>query len=214
MSDATAVDRLYEEATAVINALQGIPTVSLQVIAGDHLRKALLLAAASYFEHRVCGCVLDFVRERSAGSALVENFVRNKAIARQYHTWFKWDDNNANQFYGLFGSEFRSEMSNRVRGSDDLRAGVGAFLELGNERNRLVHQDYATFPLDKTLDEIYALYRSALTFIEHLPGALRDCDGPPKGKVEGAGARLDTADVVRADAQPGAPGDASQAPRP
>lgn len=192
MSDATAVDRLYEEATALIKALQGIPDVSLQVIAGDHFRKALLLAAASYFEYRVCGCVMDFVRERSGGSALVENFVRNKAIARQYHTWFKWNDNNANQFYGLFGTEFRSEMSNRVRGSDNLRAAVEDFLELGNERNQLVHQDYATFPLNKTLDEIYALYRSALTFIEHLPGALRDCDRSSEGKVEGAKARLNS----------------------
>lgn len=155
MPDATAVDRLYEETAAVIRALQQSPEISLRVTAGDHFRKALLLAAASYFEHRVCSCVLDFVRERSGGSFLVENFVRNKAIARQYHTWFKWEDSNANQFFGLFGSEFRRAMNDRVNQSDDLRASVKAFLEVGNERNRLVHQDYATFPLDKTLEEIY-----------------------------------------------------------
>jgi hypothetical protein len=154
------------------------------------------------------------VRERSGGSALVENFVRNKAVARQYHSWFQWDENNANQFYGLFGAQFRSEMSNRVKGSDDLRTGVAAFLELGSERNRLVHQDYTTFPLDKTLDEIYALYRTALTFVEHLPGALRDCDGSPEGKVEGAQVRLDTTDTAHSNAQPGPEQDAPQAPHP
>ena len=47
MPDVTAIDRLYEEAAAVVEALQGIPEVSLQVAAGDHFRKALLLAAAS-----------------------------------------------------------------------------------------------------------------------------------------------------------------------
>jgi len=177
MPNLTAVDRLYEEAVAVVEALRDIPAVSLQVTAGDHFRKALLLAAASYFEQRVCGCVLDFVRERSSGSLLVENFVRNKAISRQYHTWFKWDESNANQFYGLFGPEFRSAMSSRVNGSEELRNSVKAFLEVGNDRNRLVHQDYATFPLDKTLDEIYSLYQRALMFVEHLPSALRDCDG-------------------------------------
>jgi len=87
----TAVDRLYDEAAAVIQLLQQTPQLSLQVIAADHFRKALLLAAASYFEHRICACVLEFVRERAHGSMLIENFVRNKAIARQYHSWFEWD---------------------------------------------------------------------------------------------------------------------------
>ena len=176
MPNGTAVDRLYEEATALIGVLEQSAELSLQVTAGDHLRKALLLAAASYFEQRACRYVLKFVRERSGGSVLVENFVRNKAIARQYHTWFRWEDNNANQFFALFGGDFRSEMSNRVKASEDLRAAVRAFLEVGNERNRLVHQDYATFPLEKTLDEIYALYRTALAFVEVLPSCLREYD--------------------------------------
>ena len=95
MQDTTPVDRLYNESSAVIQALQRTPEVSLQVTAADHFRKALLLAAASYFEHRICNCVIEFVRERSGGSTLVESFVRNKAISRQYHTWFTWDANNA-----------------------------------------------------------------------------------------------------------------------
>ena len=57
-----------------------------------------------------------------------------------------------------------------------MRLSVAAFLELGNERNRLVHQNYATFPMEKTLDEIYLLYRRALTFVDLLPTALRDAD--------------------------------------
>src|SRR2546426_6662494 len=164
MSDATAVDKFYEEAAAVVEVLQRLSEPSLQVTAADHFRKALLLAATSYFEHRLSGSVLDFVRERTGGSVLVENFVRNKAIERQYHTWFMWEENNANHFFVLFGSEFRTTMSDRVKKSDDLRLAVRAFLELGNERNQLVHQDYATFPLEKTLEEIYSLFRQALPF--------------------------------------------------
>jgi RiboL-PSP-HEPN len=175
MSDQTAIDRLYEEAAAVIRVLQQGSEVSLQVTAGDHFRKALLLGAASYFEQQVCACVLGFVRERSAGSLLLESFVRNKAVARQYHTWFQWDARNANYFFGLFGSEFKTLMEKRVSESDDLRAAIRAFLEVGNERNKLVHQDYATFSLEKTFDEIYLLYQMALGFVETLPIALRDC---------------------------------------
>ena len=177
MADYTPVDRLYEEATALVAALQQGPELSLQVIASDHFRKALLLAAASYFEHKIIDCILDVVRQRANGSKLVESFVRNRAIARQYHTWFGWDEKNANQFFGLFGDDFRARMGIRVKDSGDLQSSIRAFLEVGNERNKLVHQDYATFPMEKTLEEIYRLYQRALPFIECLPNALRDCDG-------------------------------------
>jgi RiboL-PSP-HEPN len=102
--------------------------------------------------------------------------VRNKAVARQYHTWFNWCDNNANQFFGLFGAEFKAQMSELVKGSEEMQRSVRAFLELGNERNRLVHQDFATFSMEKTLDEIYRLYQSALMFVDALPTELRGCD--------------------------------------
>ena len=176
MSAPTAIDRLYSEAVAIVHILELAPEISLQVAAADHFRKALLLASASYFEQRVCNCVLEFVRERAWGSVLVENFVRNKAVARQYHTWFAWDAANANQFFGLFGAGFRSKMIEQASASEPMRLPVAAFLELGNERNRLVHQNYATFPMEKTLDEIYLLYRRALTFVDLLPTALRDAD--------------------------------------
>jgi RiboL-PSP-HEPN len=176
MPNTTAIDRLYQEATAVIGLLQEGSEWSLQVAAADHFRKALLLAAASYFEDLICSSVIDFVRERASGSSLVESFVRNKAVARQYRTWFAWDANNANHFYALFGSQFRSAMTARINNSPDLQSSVKAFLELGNERNKLVHQNYATFSMEKTLDEIYALYRQASRFVQLLPAALRDCD--------------------------------------
>jgi hypothetical protein len=176
MSDGTPVDRLYSEASAVLLALRDQIEPSLHVAAADSLRKALLLAAASHFEYRVCAVVLEFVRERTDGSVLVEEFVRNKAVARQYHSWFKWDENNATHFYGLFGRKFRDAMGDRTRESDALRESVRAFLEVGNERNRLVHSDFASFPLEKTTEEIYELFQKALLFVDILPKALRECD--------------------------------------
>jgi hypothetical protein len=176
MSDKTPVDRLYEESLAIGQALRDYSDLSLQVAAADHFRKALLLAAASYFERRLVDCVLNFVRERAGGSILVESFVRNKAIVRQYHTWFKWDESNANQFFGLFGADFKSAMNARIKDSDELRSSIRSFLELGNERNRLVHQDYAAFQMEKTLEEVYDLYKRALMFVELLPDVLRDGD--------------------------------------
>lgn len=146
---------------------------SLAIAAADNFRKALVLASASYFEHRISSCVLEFVQECAKGNDLVVGFVKNKAISRQYHTWFKWDDSNANQFFGLFGSSFKQAMTERVKASEELRLSIRAFLEVGNERNKLVHQDFASFPLEKTLDEIYSLYRQSLLFVDELAAYLR-----------------------------------------
>jgi hypothetical protein len=187
MADPTAIDRLYNEATATIAVLQDHSELSLQVAASDNFRKVLLLAAASYFEDRVCNAVIEFVRERATGSALIENFVRNKAIARQYHSWFSWDGNNANSFFGLFGADFRALMVARVGKSPDMQLAIRAFLELGNERNKLVHENYATFAMEKTLDEVYDLYQRSRAFVEGLPSALKDGDGAAAKAAKVAG---------------------------
>lgn len=175
MAGSTPIDRLYEESSAVVDLL-GRDQPSLVVAAGDNFRKMLVLAAASYFEHRISTCISEFIHERASGNSLVIGFVKNKAIARQYHTWFKWDETHANHFFGLFGSQFKQMMGERVRDSDELRSSIRAFLEIGNERNKLVHQDFATFSLEKTLDEIYELYRQSLLFVDGLGKHLRDCD--------------------------------------
>jgi hypothetical protein len=176
MATATPIDKLYSDALEVAGDLENHGEVSLSISASDHFRKALLLAAASYFEHRMCTSVLEYVRERTQGSELLTNFVNNKAISRQYHNWFSWDAANANQFFALFGKEFREAMIHSVSASESLRSGVAAFLEIGNERNKLVHQDYATFSLEKNLTEIYELYRKAQVFVDHVPTALREND--------------------------------------
>lgn len=175
MAEQTPVDRFFTEASVILEALPDTEP-SLRITANDNFRKSLLLAAASYFEKRICDIVLEFVRERSKGSVLLEEFVRNKAITRQYHTWFDWEKNNANRFYSLFGKSFSEMMRERVKQIGGLQDSERAFLEVGNERNKLVHQDYVTFLLNKTMDEIYQCYRKALDFVEILPAALRECD--------------------------------------
>ena len=103
--------------------------------------------------------------------------MRSKAIARQYYTLFNWEARNANQFFGLFGEAFKASMDQRVKDSEELQTAIRAFLEVGNERNKLVHQDYANFPLDKTLPEIYGLYQKALTFVELFPSVFHQGEG-------------------------------------
>lgn len=65
-------------------------------------------------------------------------------------------------------------MTTRVQASTEMQESFRAFLELGNERNRLVHENYATFPMEKTLEEVYALYKKSLLFVDALPDAFKN----------------------------------------
>ena len=65
-------------------------------------------------------------------------------------------------------------MAELMKKDDNLAQSVSDFLELGRERNWLVHQDYGSYFLEKTAEEIFTLYASALVFVEFMPKALRD----------------------------------------
>lgn len=173
MRAVSAVDRLYKEALDVLQVL-GDSEPSLATVVNENFRKSLLLAAASYFEHRISSCVVEFVRDAVQGNELVVEIVRNKAVSRQYHTWFNWADKNANSFFGLFGAKFKEKMVAKVRSDEVLEKAIIAFLEVGNERNKLVHQDFASFSLEKTLQEIYATYKRASVFVDTLDRHLRE----------------------------------------
>lgn len=169
----TIVDSLYHDFQDLIQYLDRGTEVSLRNTAEETFRKALLLAAASYFEEKIVSDLIQFFNETSVNTGVTTEFLKNKAINRQYHTFFKWDDQNANHFFGLFGDSFKNYMKNEVRLNPSLDESIKAFLQLGNDRNRLVHENYAGFTLEKTADEIYISYQTALLFVEQFPEKIR-----------------------------------------
>jgi hypothetical protein len=171
----TIVDKLHLDFRDLVSILEEKAEISLRAAMEENVRKSLLLCAASYFEHAMTAQVEIFAHEISKNNLLLTAFIKNKAINRQYHTWFDWTGGNANAFFGLFGKDFATFMRTKVKNDRDLEASIKSFLELGAERNRLVHQDYGTFPLEKTVEEIYSLYCSAQKFVDLFPKLLRDC---------------------------------------
>ena len=165
----TVVDKLYGEYQAMVQMMDRYNAISFRNTLNDNFRKTLLLCAASHFEFRVTSDVVLFCEEASNGNSLIPSLVRNKAVSRQYHTWFDWDARNANAFYKIFGEDFKSHMSALMDNDPNLARSVTDFLEIGRERNRLVHQDYGSFFLEKLAEEIFALYASALFFVEFIP---------------------------------------------
>lgn len=170
---ADLVVALFEEAGAVLEYLRSGGEVSFLRVSSDLFRKALLIAAASNCEARLVSVIKEFIQEMSPGTSLVSEFVRNKALEKQYHTLFDWDAANASSFFRLFGVAFRDRMKELARTDEALGKEIKAFLEVGQARNRLVHQNFASFTLEKTPDEILELYRLASGFLDRLPSLLR-----------------------------------------
>ena len=170
MPDETPVDELYQDFKDLIDAIDPMD-VSLRETVRVNFGKSLLVAASSYFEERIKTQLLDFMRGRAANDELVIEFVRNKAVERQYHTYFNWSEvrlGSVNGFFGLFGNNFKEHMVQQVHDDGEYANAVRAFLHIGNQRNLLVHQNYAQFSLDSTPEEIYASYKVALQFVDSI----------------------------------------------
>jgi RiboL-PSP-HEPN len=178
---ATGVDRLHDEFSAIIALLDAQSEPSLRTSVDDNFRKSLLLAAASYFESRMVLCVMTFAEEIAGAGGMLTEFIRIKGVERQYHTWFNWKDNNAANFFALFGADFKAFMKAKLKRDSQLESAISSFMEIGRDRNRLVHENFASFSLEKTADDIYAAYKNGLRFVEAMPTLLRE--GPDSSAI-------------------------------
>lgn len=140
--------------------------ISEAVEINNHYRKILLLSCASYYESQIIYIIQEFVKKHSTDERIFV-FMNNKAIQRQYHTLFDWESSNINKFLGLFGSEFKCKVSKEIN-DNKLQEYVKAFLTIGNERNKMVHENFLEYKMDKTFEEIVELHSKAINFIEYL----------------------------------------------
>ena len=167
----TVVDRYWTEFSEVSEMLRMTGDLSLYSTITDTFRKILLLAAASHFETEMQRALEVFISEATEGNALITSLVKEKAIKRQYHTWFDWDGANVNKFLSLFGKSFRVFMTAQIANGKPREESVRAFLEIGANRNRLVHNNFGEFQMEKTMSEIYGLYKDAREFVGSFPSS-------------------------------------------
>lgn len=166
------VRRLYDDHAGLLAYLTSRGEISFATAIESSFPKVVLLAAASDLETRVTDALIDYFTRVTGSTRAAVSFVRNKAIARQYHTYFDWRGRSANQFFGLFGDEFKTKMKATMRLDGNLSEAISAFCEVGDLRNQLVHENYAAFTVEKTADEVHALYEKALVFVTRLPDLL------------------------------------------
>jgi len=164
----TIIDKLYEDNKEILVLLDASGDVSSRSILDNNFKKVLLLSAASYFEYEITSILTNYICKKTNNNPLLLCFFKKKAIERQFHTYFKWEKRNANHFFYMFGEDFKKEIELEIKDNPHLDNSVKAFLDIGLIRNNLVHNNFADYPLDKTSEEIYSLYKEALKFIEYI----------------------------------------------
>lgn len=147
--------------------------LSFQATIDTHFKKTFLISCASYHETHIQNTLHSFLEKASSDSRMVA-FANSKGIKRQYHTYFVWESsngktpNNINNFLGLFGIEFKEKIATEISSDSELLSNMKAFLEIGNLRNQMAHQNLLTFNLEKTFDELVVLNEKALSFLMYL----------------------------------------------
>jgi len=171
------IDKIYSDHQELTKYLGERTQPSFSQIVSDDFRRLLALSVASLFEQTITEAILEFCTIKAAGDPGLFCFVRMKAVERQYATYFDWNQKTANGFFKLFGEPLGISMKEDIKKRQELKAGCDAFLELGSLRNRLVHQNFASFAFEKTAEEVYSDYKQATIFVEYVVARL--CDRGP-----------------------------------
>lgn len=161
----TKIKALHDEYSDLIGFCREHNQISYEMYINDICKKALLLSAASYFEAQISNAIHDFASTASKDNNRLVSFIDNKALKRQYHTFFDWDASNANKFLALFGDDFKKKVREKIK-ENKLDAAERDFIAIGKERNCLVHQNYVEVSVNSTFEDIFNRYTSACNFVE------------------------------------------------
>ena len=159
------IERQYQDSQELYNYLLGKGEISFATYIDNVYKKVLVLSAASYFESKISELISKYAAKASGSDKRIVKLIESKVIERQYHTLFDWKANNTNTFWKLFGEETKESVRQKINGDEKLKTAEQCFIDLGRQRNLLVHENFAEFDVNITLEEIYKKYRQACNFI-------------------------------------------------
>jgi hypothetical protein len=159
------VERRKELAETIESAAQGgqLPLNQLSLVKGI-IDKDAVVAAGSFCETYTCSVLTECFRTLNEGAF---HFVSKQAIEQKFFRLFNFGSQNANQFFGMFGSSTKDALMESVR-AREVGESVQAFLQLCKARNALVHNNYATADTDFTIQDTLTTVVVAVPFFEWL----------------------------------------------
>lgn len=154
------VERIHEDLKAIGQIVNASKDVSAISGFGEHSSKTLLLAGASYFERRIISSIGDHINAVTE-SRVLRHFTFHQAVERKFFSLFDFNGGpkNINAFFKKFGPEYSKWAKTDVAARKDIDQ--LAFLNFCSLRNSLVHNNYATYSINKTLDEVWGEFRKA-----------------------------------------------------
>lgn len=167
-----SIERQYQDSQEIYSFLLNSKEISYATYVNEVYKKVLVLSAASYFEKQIVTLILSYANAVTNIDKRIVTLIEKKALERQYHTLFSWDANNTNSFWSLFGTDTKQKVREIITSNEVLKEAEKNFLEIGRSRNLLVHNNFAIFNLNITLEEIYSQYKSACKFLDFVESIL------------------------------------------
>jgi hypothetical protein len=167
-----AIEAFYQGHAELIEYLIKNGEITYASDANDNFRRSLILAVASHFEAEISTIVRALPGHHSKNNPMLVALVDQKAVSRQYHTYFQWDGTNGNSFFALFGLAYRAACVKKVKEDTKFDQSVRAFLSLGSTRNLIVHQNFVEFSVEKTPKDIIEEFRRAQEFVDYVRASL------------------------------------------
>jgi hypothetical protein len=96
-----------------------------------------------------------------------------QGVERKFFSLFDFSAStrNVNDFLGKFGPEFSAWAKQDMAEQGLVKEDQVAFLDFCRMRNNLVHNNYATYSIGKTLDEVWIAFCAALKLSEWIDAA-------------------------------------------
>ena len=132
----------------------------------DIFRKFLAVSAASRLEQDTKKTLRELMRDISGQQReMLVNFIEQKVLKRGCHALFNRNDNNANSFYASCGDDFSQFMRQKAAADEGFGDAVCAFVNLGHDRNQLVHNDLASSEFNLSVNDVEGRFRRAAIFL-------------------------------------------------
>ncbi len=167
-----SIEAFYQGHAELIAYLLKNGEITFVSDATDNFRRSLILAVASHFEAEISAIVRALPGHHSKNNPMLIALVDQKAVSRQYHTYFQWEGTSGNSFFSMFGPAYKAMCQKKVKEDSSFDQSVRAFLSLGSTRNQIVHLNFVEFSVDKTPEDIIKEFRLAQTFVDYVRSSL------------------------------------------
>lgn len=109
------IRQFYDRHTEMIRYLEAARELSFVSSLNDTFRRSLLLAIASYFEHRITHMMLQVPVKLANGHPMISALIERQVVTRKYHQFFDWEKANVNKFLSMFGDGFSKSTQKKLQ---------------------------------------------------------------------------------------------------